>query len=60
VIVRVKMPGALYRLSLKACGDKNAVLNTAICRLLGRDGWLEEIVDELAEESAETGDEYEY
>ena len=60
MIVRVKMPGALYRLSLSVCGENNSLLNTAICRLLGRDGWLEKIVDEIARETATEGDEREY
>jgi|TARA_R110000744_G_scaffold273002_1_gene385924 hypothetical protein len=51
VILRVKIPGALYRLSLNACGDKNVVLNQAICRLLEREGWLETVVDEIAQDA---------
>jgi hypothetical protein len=51
MILRVKIPGALYRLSLNTCGDKNAVLNQAICRLLEREGWLETVVDEIAQDT---------
>jgi hypothetical protein len=50
VILRVKIPGALYRLSLNACSDSNSILNQAICRLLEQEGWLEQVVDEIAQD----------
>ena len=46
--LRVRLPSALYRLSLDACGGSNHILNAAVCRLLERDGWLEQVVDEMA------------
>jgi hypothetical protein len=52
MILRVTLPGALYRLSLDACGGKNATLNTAICRLLEHPDWLEQTVDAIAEDAA--------
>jgi|TARA_R110000824_G_scaffold251072_1_gene439798 hypothetical protein len=51
VILRVKIPGALYRLSLHACGERNSTLNKAICRLLEHDDWLETVVDEIAQDA---------
>lgn len=48
MILRVRLPGALYRLALNACGDSNTVLNSAIRRLLEHDSWLEEVVDDIA------------
>mgnify|MGYP003625127926 FL=1 len=54
MILRVTLPGALYRLSLDACGGKNATLNMAICRLLEHPDWLEQTVDAIAEDAAAT------
>ena len=54
MILRVKLPGALYRLSLHACGDSNSTLNQAICRLLEHEGWLEQMVDEIAQDALRT------
>jgi hypothetical protein len=48
MILRVKLPGALYRLSLNTCGDNHATLNTAIIRLLEHPGWLEQVLDDMA------------
>jgi hypothetical protein len=47
-MLRVRLPGALYRLALETCGGNNTRLNTAIVRLLEHDDWLEQVVDELA------------
>lgn len=52
MILRVKIPGALYRLSLRTCGGNNATFNHAICRLLEHEGWLETVVDEIAQDAA--------
>jgi hypothetical protein len=53
VILRIKIPGALYRLSLNTCGNSNSMLDQAICRLLEHEGWLETVVDEIAQDAAE-------
>ena len=47
-MLRVRLPGALYRLALDTCGGNNARLNMAIIKLLEHDDWLEQVVDELA------------
>lgn len=47
-MLRVRLPGALYRLALDTCGGNNTRLNIAIVRLLEHDDWLEQVVDELA------------
>ena len=49
MMLRVRLPGALYRLALATCGGNNARLNTAIVRLLEHEDWLEQIVDEMAQ-----------
>jgi hypothetical protein len=54
MMLRVTLPGALYRLSLAVCGGRNATLNTAICRLLEHPEWLEQTVDALAADAAAT------
>jgi hypothetical protein len=50
VTLRVRIPGALYRLAFDACGHNNRRLNTAICRLLEREDWLEQVVAEIERE----------
>ena len=54
-MLRVRLPGALYRLALEACGGNNTRLNTAIVRLLEHDNWLEQIVDEIAQQTEQDG-----
>ena len=56
MILRVRLPGALYRLALNVCGDSNAVLNSAIRRLLEHDTWLEQVVDDIARDALTTQD----
>ena len=55
MMLRVRLPGALYRLALDACGGNNTLLNTAIVKLLEHDGWLEQIVDEIAQQAERGG-----
>ena len=55
-MLRVRLPGALYRLALETCGGNNTRLNTAIIRLLEHDDWLEQIVDEIAQQSEQAQD----
>ena len=55
MMLRVRLPGALYRLALNACGGNNTLLNTAIVKLLEHDDWLEQIVDEIGQHVAEEG-----
>ena len=55
MMLRVRLPGALYRLALDTCGGNNTRLNTAIIKLLGHDDWLEQIVDEIAQQSEQGG-----
>ena len=54
-MLRVRLPGALYRLALETCGGNNTRLNTAIVRLLEHDNWLEQIVDEIAQQTEQDG-----
>ena len=54
-MLRVRLPGALYRLALETCGNNNTRLNTAIVKLLEHDDWLEQIVDEIAQQSEQDG-----
>jgi len=54
-MLRVRLPGALYRLALDTCGGNNTLLNTAIVKLLEHDDWLEQIVDEIGQHVAEEG-----
>ena len=54
-MLRVRLPGALYRLALETCGGNNTRLNTAIIKLLEQDDWLEQIVDEIAQQSEQGG-----
>jgi hypothetical protein len=52
MMLRVTIPGALYRLSLKVCGEDNRLLNQAIQRLLERPGLLDQVVDDIAADTA--------
>jgi|TARA_R110002110_G_scaffold295223_1_gene509276 hypothetical protein len=52
MILRVKLSGALYRLSMDACHGQNKTLNNAIIRLLEHPEWLEQVVDDLASDTA--------
>jgi len=52
MMLRVRLPGALYRLSLDICEGNNTRLNTAIVRMLERDDWLEQIVDDMAQQAS--------
>ena len=54
-MLRVRLPGALYRLVHDVCGNNNTLLNTAIVRLLEHDDWLEQVVDEIGQLVAEEG-----
>ena len=53
MILRVRLPGALYRLALDACQGNNGLLNAAIVQLLGTDDWLDQTVDAIIAEKHE-------
>jgi hypothetical protein len=53
MMLRVRLPGALYRLALDACRGNNGLLNAAIVQLLETDGWLEQTVDSIIAEKLE-------
>ena len=53
MILRVRLPGALYRLALDACQNNNGLLNAAIVQLLGTDDWLDQTVDAIIKEKLE-------
>jgi len=53
MMLRVRLPGALYRLALDACQGNNGLLNAAIVQLLETDDWLEQTVDDIIKEKLE-------
>jgi len=53
MMLRVRLPGALYRLALDACQGNNGLLNAAIVQLLETDDWLEQTVDSIIAEKLE-------
>jgi hypothetical protein len=53
MMLRVRLPGALYRLVLDVCQGKNGLLNAAIVQLLETDDWLERTVDNIIAEKNE-------
>lgn len=53
MILRVRLPGALYRLVLDACQNNNGLLNAAIVQLLETDDWLEQTLDAIIKEKLE-------
>lgn len=52
-MLRVRLPGALYRLALDACQGNNGLLNAAIVQLLETDDWLEQTIDTIIAEKHE-------
>ena len=52
-MLRVRLPGALYRLVLDVSQGNNGLLNAAIVRLLETDDWLEQTVDNIIKEKLE-------
>lgn len=52
MILRVRLPGPLYRLALDVCNGSNGLLNAAIVQLLESD-WLEQTVDNIIAEKLE-------
>jgi len=52
-MLRVRLPGALYRLALDACQGNNGLLNAAIVQLLETDDWLEQTLDAIIKEKLE-------
>jgi hypothetical protein len=53
MILRVRLPGALYRLALDACNGNNGLLNAAIVQMLGTDDYLDQTVDAIIKEKLE-------
>ena len=53
MMLRVRLPGALYRLALDACQGNNGLLNAAIVQLLETDDWLERTIDAIIKEKLE-------
>jgi hypothetical protein len=53
MMLRVRLPGALYRLALDACQGNNGLLNAAIVQLLETDDWLEQTIDAIIKEKLE-------
>ena len=53
MMLRVRLPGALYRLALDACQGNNGLLNAAIVQLLETDDWLEQTIDTIIAEKHE-------
>ena len=53
MMLRVRLPGALYRLALETCQHNNGLLNAAIVQLLETDDWLEQTVDAILKEKLE-------
>ena len=53
MMLRVRLPGALYRLALDACQGNNGLLNAAIVQLLETDDWLEQSIDSIIKEKLE-------
>jgi len=53
MMLRVRLPGALYRLALDACQGNNGLLNAAIVQLLETDDWLEQTLDAIIKEKLE-------
>ena len=53
MMLRVRLPGALYRLALLTCQSNNGVLNAAIVHLLEAEGLLEDAVDQILKEKLE-------
>jgi len=53
MMLRVRLPGALYRLVLDVSQGNNGLLNAAIVRLLETDDWLEQTVDNIIKEKLE-------
>ena len=53
MMLRVRLPGALYRLALDACQGNNGLLNAAIVQLLETDDWLEQTIDDIIKEKLE-------
>ena len=53
MMLRVRLPGALYRLALDARQGNNGLLNAAIVQLLETDDWLEQTIDAIIAEKLE-------
>jgi len=53
MMLRVRLPGALYRLALDPCQGNNGLLNAAIVQLLETDDWLDQTVDAIIKEKLE-------
>ena len=53
MILRVRLPGALYRLVLDACRNNNGLVNAVIVRLLETDDLLETALDDIIAEKLE-------
>ena len=53
MMLRVRLPGALYRLALDVCQGNNGLLNAAIVQLLETDDWLDQTVDAIIKEKLE-------
>jgi len=53
MILRVRLPGALYRLVLDACRDNNAMVNAVIVRLLETDELVETALDDIIADKLE-------
>ncbi len=53
MILRVRLPGALYRLVLDACQNNNGLVNAVIVRLLETDDLIETALDDIIAEKLE-------
>jgi len=53
MILRVRLPGALYRLVLDVCRHNNSLINAVIVRLLETDALVEHALDEILAEKLE-------
>lgn len=53
MILRVRLPGGLYRLVLDVCRHNNSLLNAVIVRLLETDALVEHALDEILAEKLE-------
>lgn len=53
MMLRVRLPGALYRLALDACQGNNGLLNAAIVQLLETEDWLDQTVDAIIKQKLE-------
>lgn len=53
MMLRVRLPGALYRLALETCQQNNGLLNAALVQMLETDDWLEQTVDAILKEKLE-------